>query len=362
MLNHTSISGILPEPLMLYALFVIFFAIVLTGYRFVLKKLKKVAARTETRLDDFLIKLFRFPAIWLIFWISFKLFNHIFYNRLPESVTIIKINNILLILSFGWIVIQLIRVLFYQLEKRLDLNNPDNLGARKSLTQMKVFEGLAITVTGVIFAAVALMTIDSVKSIGISLLTSAGVAGLIVGLAAQKSIGQILSGMQLAITQPIRLDDVVIVEGEWGRIEEITLTYVVVRIWDQRRLILPSGYFLEKPFQNWTRTEASIMGTIFLYVSYDLAVEPIREYLSAIVKDNPDWDGRVQNIQVTGSKEWHKEIRVLLSSIDASRNWDLRVKVREQLIDYINREFPGSFAKISTELMGEKRSLRSDKS
>ena len=352
MLKENFITGFLPEPIMLYSLFVLFFIIVLIGYRFVLKKLKKIALRTETKLDDFLIKLFRFPAIWLVFWTSLKLFNHIFINKLPEFDIIIKINNILLVLSFGWIVIQLVRVLFYQLEKRLDIANPDNLGARKSLTQMKVFEGLAITVIGVIFISVALMTIDSVRSIGISLLTSAGVAGLIIGLAAQKSIGQILSGMQLAITQPIRLDDVVIVEGEWGRIEEITLTYVVVRIWDQRRLILPSGYFLEQPFQNWTRSEASIMGTIFLYVSYELPVKPLREHLSLILKGNPDWDGRVQNIQVTASKEWHKEIRVLLSSSDASKNWDLRVNIREQLIDFINREYPGSFSKIETKLSG----------
>ena len=134
--------------------------------------------------------------------------------------------------------------------------------------------------------------------------------------------------------------------------EEITLTYVVVRIWDQRRLILPSGYFLEQPFQNWTRSEASIMGTIFLYVSYELPVKPLREHLSLILKGNPDWDGRVQNIQVTASKEWHKEIRVLLSSSDASKNWDLRVNIREQLIDFINREYPGSFSKIETKLSG----------
>ncbi len=335
---------------MLYSVFALFFLVVLILYSLLIKKLKSLTLKTETRLDDFLIRLFRFPAIWLIFWISLKIFNHIFINRLPESHLILKINNILLILSFGWIVIQLTRALFYYLEKRLDIQNPDNLGARRSLTQMKVFEGLAITLIAVLFISVALMTIESVRSIGISLLTSAGVAGIIVGLAAQKSIGQILSGIQLAITQPIRFDDVVIVEGEWGRVEEITLTYVVVRIWDQRRLILPSGYFLEKPFQNWTRREASIMGTIFLYVSYELPLEPLREHLSLILKDNPDWDGRVQNIQVTASKEWHKEVRILLSSSDASKNWDLRVRVREQLIDFINKNYPGSFAGINTKV------------
>jgi small-conductance mechanosensitive channel len=194
------------------------------------------------------------------------------------------------------------------------------------------------------------MTIESVRSIGITLLTSAGVAGIIVGLAAQKSIGQILSGLQLAITQPIRLDDVVIVEGEWGRVEEINLTYVVVKIWDQRRMILPSGYFLERPFQNWTRTEASIMGTISLFVSYDLPLEPLRKALPQILKGNENWDGRVQNIQVTDTALWHKEIRILLSSSDASKNWDLRVAVREALIDFINQNYPGSFARLKGDL------------
>lgn len=333
---------------LLYSAFIIFFCLVLIIYRYALKKLKRYAQRSETGIDDFLIKLLRFPAIWLIFWICLKLFNHIFRSDIPEFEFIITINNILLILSVGWIVIQFIRLLFHYLEKRLDIDNPDNLGARKSLTQMKVFEGLAITLASVIIISISLMTIESVRNIGITLLTSAGVAGIIVGLAAQKSIGQLLSGIQLAITQPVRLDDVVIAEGEWGRVEEITLTYVVVKIWDERRLILPSGYFLEKPFQNWTRNQSSIMGTVFLKVSYDLPVDPLRNYLNDILKDNPNWDGRVQNIQVTDSKEWYKEIRVLVSSSDASKNWDLRVAVRELIIDFINKSYPGSFARIQT--------------
>ncbi|HSO89255.1 MAG TPA: mechanosensitive ion channel domain-containing protein, partial [Draconibacterium sp.] len=179
-----------------------------------------------------------------------------------------------------------------------------------------------------------------------SLLTSAGIAGIIIGFAAQKSIGMFLAGIQIAITQPIRLDDVVIVEGEWGRIEEITLTYVVVKIWDERRLMLPVNYFLEKPFQNWTRTSANIMGTVFFYVGYDLPVQPIRDFVPKILKDNPNWDGRVFNVQITNSNEMYKEMRILVSSSDASKNWDLRTEVREKVIDFIQANYPDCFAKV----------------
>ncbi len=335
----------------LYGFFALFFIVLLIIYRFILKRVRSYSRNPDSGLDFFLIKLFRIPAIWFTFWVTLKLFNHIFIGDLEAFSLIIGINNILLILSIGWILVQITRALFYFMEKRLDISSSDNLRARRSLTQIKVFEGLIITLIILVFVSIALMTIESVKSIGVTLLTSAGVAGIIVGLAAQKSIGQILSGLQLAITQPIRLDDVVIVEGEWGRVEEITLTYVVVKIWDQRRLILPSGYFLEKPFQNWTRKDASIMGTITLYLSYDMPLEPLRKILPELLKDNPDWDGRVQNIQVTESKEWHKEVRILLSSSDASKNWDLRVTIREALIDFINKNYPGSFARLKGDIL-----------
>jgi small-conductance mechanosensitive channel len=211
-----------------------------------------------------------------------------------------------------------------------------------------MLERIIIIVIAFIFVAIALMTIESIRELGISLLASAGVAGIIIGFAAQKSFGQVFSGIQIAFTQPIRIDDVVVIEGEWGRIEEINITYAVVKIWDQRRLIVPIEYFLNNPIQNWTRTESEILGTAMLYVSYDLPLEPLREELARLVKDHPDWDGRVQNIQVTESKEWYKELRVLVSSSESGKNWDLRVFIREKLIDFINTNYPGSFAKINS--------------
>jgi small-conductance mechanosensitive channel len=156
----------------------------------------------------------------------------------------------------------------------------------------------------------------------------------------------ILAGIQLATTQPIRLDDVVIVEGEWGKIEEITLTYVVVNIWDERRLVLPVTWFLEKPFQNWTRTGSEITGKIFLYVDFSFPIDSIRIALPEILKDNQDWDGRLWNVQVTKTTEQFKEVRVLLSSVDGSKNWDLRAAIREKLIDFSNVNYPETFAKL----------------
>jgi small-conductance mechanosensitive channel len=252
----------------------------------------------------------------------------------------------LLIFSITWICIQFISAGAYFLQSKLDIGVTNNLNARKSLTQIKVFKNIANSIIIIIAIAISLLTFEQARTIGVSLLTSAGIIGIIVGFAAQKSIGMILAGIQLAITQPIRLDDVVIVEGEWGRIEEITITYVIVKIWDERRLVLPVTWFLEKPFQNWTRTSADITGTIFIYVDYSFPVESIRKVLPDMLKGNPDWDGRLWNVQVTNTTEQYKEIRILLSSADASKNWDLRTKIREELIDFINVDYPDTFAKI----------------
>ena len=189
------------------------------------------------------------------------------------------------------------------------------------------------------------MLFDEVKKIGVSIFASAGVAGIIIGFAAQKAIGTILAGLQIAISQPIRLDDVVVVEGEWGRVEEIMLTYVVVRIWDERRLVLPTTYFIEKPFQNWTRTTAQILGTVFLYTDYNIDFDALRKELTRLLENNDLWDKKVNNIQITDSKENYVEIRALMSAENSSEAWDLRVYVREHLIKYIQKNYPDSFSK-----------------
>lgn len=332
------------------AILVIFFFV----YRFLFRFLKRKVSRTERKVDDFILELFRFPALWLIFWIMLKIFTHIFLKDLSFYPYLLHINSLLLILAVAWVSIQGIKATTYYLQTQLHMDVADNLKARKNLTQIKVFRGIANTLIIIVAIAAGLMTFEQARSIGVSLLTSAGIAGIIVGFAAQKSIGLILAGIQIAITQPIRLDDVVIVEGEWGRIEEITLTYVVVKIWDERRLILPVTWFLEKPFQNWTRANADIMGTIFIYVDFNFPVDSLRKILPEMLKNEPAWDGRVQNIQVTNASERSKELRILLSSSDASKNWDLRVSIREKLIDFITLNYPDTFVKIRLQDIREK--------
>lgn len=315
-------------------------------YLFIYKRLKIYTRKTDNKWDDFVLDTFKIPLLWLLVWIMIKSFAHVFLDDLDVFKYLIHANNIVIILSVGWILTKFVKLGTYLLHKRLNINTSDNLDARKKLTQLTIFENIAHTIIFIVTISAVLMTFDGAKIIGKSLLTSAGIAGIIIGFAAQKSIGMFLAGIQIAITQPIRLDDVVIVEGEWGRIEEISLTYVVVRIWDERRLMLPVTYFLEKPFQNWTRTSANIMGTVFFHVGYDLPVQAIRDFVPQILKDNPNWDGRVFNVQITNSNEFYKEMRILVSSSDASKNWDLRTEVREKVIDFIQANYPDCFAKV----------------
>lgn len=318
----------------------------LLAYLLLYKSLKRYTQKTVGLWDDFVLDLFKIPLLWVVVWLMLKLFADVFLKELGFYGYLVHFNNIVLILSVGWMLTKFVKLGNYFLYKKLDISASDNLEARKKLTQLTVFQNIANTLIAIVCVSIILMTFDGAKDIGKSLLTSAGVMGIIVGFAAQKSIAMFLAGVQIAITQPIRLDDVVVVEGEWGRIEEITLTYVVVKIWDERRLMLPVNYFLEKPFQNWTRASASILGTVFIYAGFDLPVEAVRGFVSSVVKDNPNWDNRVVNIQVTNATERTKELRVLVSSGDSSKNWDLRVEVREKVIDFIQKNYPRCFAKV----------------
>jgi small-conductance mechanosensitive channel len=253
-----------------------------------------------------------------------------------------KAGKVLFIFGFAWLGIAFLRMAKRQLLKQYDMGQKDNLRSRIVYTQYNILEKIIIFIIIVIATAITLMQFDGVKNIGISLFASAGVAGLIIGLSAQKALGTILAGLQIAITQPIRIDDVVIVENEWGWIEEINLTYVVVKIWDQRRLIVPSTYFLDKPFQNWTRTSADILGTVFIHTDYNVPFEAIRKELTRLLESSPHWDKKVNVLQVTDAKERTVEIRALMSASSSPAAWDLRVYIREHLIEFLRREYPDS--------------------
>jgi len=260
------------------------------------------------------------------------------------------ITTLLFIASIAYLLISLIHVLRDFLLSRYDFEATDNLSARQVYTQVKVLERVLFSVVAVATIAFMLMTFDGVRQIGVSILASAGIAGIILGLAAQKSIGTLLAGVQIAITQPIRLDDVVIVEGEWGWIEEISLTYVVIRIWDQRRLVLPITYFIETPFENWTRTSSDILGTVFLYTDYKVPVEAIRAELDRLMKTTDLWDGRVAGVQVTDCKPDVLEVRLLVSASDSGKAWDLRCLLREKMVDFVQRDYPDSLPRMRAEL------------
>jgi len=243
-----------------------------------------------------------------------------------------------------WLFVMLVYVLQDYVYQRYDLDNEEtkngNLHERQVLTQFLFIKRFIIITIVFVGGAVALLNYDSLRQVGATLLTSAGILGIILGVAAQKSIANLVAGFQIAFTQPIRIDDVVIVEGEWGRIEELTFTYVVVRIWDQRRLVVPITYFVEKPFQNWTRQKTEIMGTVNIYADYTLPLAPLRKEMERILAQSPYWDGRVGKIQITDSTEKTMLVRCLVSASNSDNAWELRCELREKLIDFIQRHYP----------------------
>lgn len=268
--------------------------------------------------------------------------------------------SILLIVSIAWGLIVILRISKNIFFERYDTSSADNLRSRKFQTQFNILERIIIFLIIIVSIGWILMLFDSVKKFGISLFASAGVAGIIIGFAAQRLIATVIAGLQIAITQPIRLDDVVIIEGEWGRIEEITLTYVVVKIWDLRRLIVPSTYFFEKPFQNWTRTSAEILGTVFIYTDYRISFDALRKELTRLLENTPLWDKKVNVLQVTDSKLAGVEIRALMSAKDSPTAWDLRVYVREKLIEFLQKNYPESLPKTRVLIQDEKAKAEND--
>ena len=218
------------------------------------------------------------------------------------------------------------------------------------MTQVRVLlrtaEGLVVLVT----LGAALMTFDPVRQYGVSLFASAGVAGIVAGLAARPVLTNLIAGVQLAMTQPIRIDDAVVVENEWGTIEEITSTYVVVRLWDWRRMIVPLSYFIEKPFQNWTRENSALVGSAMIYVDYRAPVGVIRDKLAEIVKNSKNWDGGAVNLQVTDAKESTIELRCLMSARRAGQAFDLRCEVREKLVDFLQKHHPEALPRQRSEV------------
>ena len=258
--------------------------------------------------------------------------------------------SLIVILLVSWLAIRSVDVLRDYVTAQYDIEAKDNLRARRIHTQLNILRQIVILAVIVGGLGTALMLFERGQHVGRTILASAGIIGIVAGLAAQKTIATFFAGLQIAITQPIRLDDVVIVENEWGRIEEITLTYVVVRIWDQRRLIVPVTYFIETPFQNWTRTTAEILGTVFIYTDHTVPVDSVRSELQRVLEASSLWDKRVCVLQVTNTTERTIELRALMSAADASDAWSLRCEVREKLVEYLQQQFPDALPRIRAEL------------
>ncbi|CAN5449120.1 mechanosensitive ion channel [soil metagenome] len=247
---------------------------------------------------------------------------------------------ILFIVLVGWMVLAALDIGAALYMRRFNVDVEDNLLARKHLTQVKILRLACAVVVGLVTVGLALMTIPGVRQWGVSLLAAGGAASLIVGLALQPLLTNLIAGIQIAITQPIRIDDAVIVEKEWGNIEEINATYVVVRLWDWRRLVLPLSYFIQTPFQNWTRESASLIGTAMLYVDHAAPIDRLRAKLEAIARASPLWDGKVVNLQVTDVTAQVLEVRCLVSARNAPVTFDLRCEVRERMMAFLRDELP----------------------
>ncbi|HSC87837.1 MAG TPA: mechanosensitive ion channel domain-containing protein [Polyangiaceae bacterium] len=264
--------------------------------------------------------------------------------------TVRHLGGVLLIAVCTWVAIAGVRGMANAVSVLNPRDVADNLRARRILTQTRVLSHIA---TGVlIFAGVAfiLMTFPRARQFGTSLLASAGLSALVLGLAARSVFSNLLAGLQIALSQPLRIDDVLIVEGEWGRVEEITGTYVILKIWDERRLVIPLQWFIEHPFQNWTRTTAQIIGSVMLWVDYTTDLEPLREEASRLAKASKDHDGRVCLLQVVDTSERSMQLRLIVSSPSAGQNWDLRCLLREGLIAYVRRHQPEALPRLRMDL------------
>ena len=296
------------------------------------------------------VRFIRSAARWWLLFVALQIVWQGAPNDMRWIEGIRHINSVLLLLSLTWVALRAVAGVAQGVIDQHPLNVVDNLQARRIHTQTRVLSRTVMVLIGLAGVALMLMTFPGARQFGTSLLASAGVVGLVAGMAAQPVFGNLIAGLQLALAQPIRIDDVLIVEGEWGRVEAITGTYVVLAIWDQRRLIIPLRWFIENPFQNWTRTNSEIIGTVFLWVDYRLPLEPLRAEARRLCEAAPEWDGRLCKLQVTDTSEKSMQLRLLATAADSGRAWDLRCFLREGLIAFIAREYPQYLPVTRTEL------------
>lgn len=292
------------------------------------------------------------PMQWLIPLVVIQIAMQGLPDDLHGLTNVQHVASVLIILAASWTLIGVVQGVADGVISLHPATVSDNLSARRVHTQTRVLSRIAST--GVVIAGLAfvLMTFPRARQLGASLLASAGVAGLVVGLAARSVFSNLLAGLHIALAQPIRIDDAVTIEGEFGSIEEITATYVVVKIWDERRMIVPLGWFTEHPFQNWTRQGSNLLGSVLLWVDYSLPVEALRAEAQRLCEASPLWDKRLCSTAVTDSSERAMQVRVLVSAVNSGANFDLRCELREKLIAFVQREFPQTLPRLRAEIEG----------
>lgn len=321
--------------------------IVLVLLRYLILKFIYLLSRSKeiNRLSFDVLRKHYFPSLYIFLGLFiYDVIAFAFELEVPE-----KFFNSIALLSFTWVVAKTISLVSMIVYRKFTYTHKDNIRERKIHTQALFLEKVLVAVVWVVGIAFALLSVEEVKGLGTKLLASAGIASVVVGFAAQKGIANLIAGFQIAFTQPIRIDDVVIVEGEWGRIEEITLTYVVVKLWDWRRLVLPVTYFTQQPFQNWTRTSSDLLGHITLWADYNLDVSRLRADMEAIMLSCANWDKDFWNIQVVETSENAIQLRILMSAGDASQAWDLRCEVREKVLAHIRQTQPRALPRLRLE-------------
>ena len=309
-----------------------------------------ILGRLREGVEGSLVRRSRRPVRLLVVFTAVLLVLPIIDFPVEVEAVLLRALGLAISAVFGWLAVSFIGVIEDLALIRFPVDVADNLEARAMHTRMHVVKNVATVVITTITAAIILMSFPSVRQLGVSMLASAGIIALVAGMAARPTLANLIAGFQIALTQPIRLDDVVVIEGEWGKIEEITSSFVVVRIWDSRRLVLPLSYFVEHPIENWTRHSSEILGTVFIYMDYTIPVESVRQELHSILRATDLWDGNVWNLQVTDAKEQTLELRALMSSRDASEGWDLRCHVREKLVEFLQREHDASLPRLRADV------------
>ena len=320
------------------------------AHRLVWPVLLRMASRST--VTEAVVKRCKRAAGWAVPVVAIQIALQGMPQDEPGLAFVEHLNGVLVIVVLTWLAVAAIQGVANGVILLHPAEVSDNLSARRIQTQTRVLARIASGTAMVAGLAFVLMTFPKARQLGTSVLASAGVIGLVAGIAAKSVFSNLLAGLHIALAQPIRLDDVLIIDGEWGRVEEITATYVVLRIWDERRLIIPLGWFMEHPFQNWTRTSADLLGTVMLWVDFGMPVEALRQEAQRLCQSSPHWDQRVCVVQVTDTSERAMQIRILISSGNSGANFDLRCELREALLAFIQREYPQALPQLRTSIDG----------